>query len=107
MASRAFSFYSQKDGRKQIGFHITAADALTILGDVDLIIRNLDRDTRGLEKEDLILPGVDVTLRLAGQGGNGTCRSGHDRPPATAGGSAAMLSSNANSTSTLSIYQSR
>jgi hypothetical protein len=31
----------------------------------------LDGDAFGLEEEDILLPGVDITIGLAGQGGNG------------------------------------
>jgi hypothetical protein len=38
---------------------------LAVLEHVDLVVGNLYRDTFGLEEEDFLLPGVDITFGLA------------------------------------------
>ncbi len=61
----------EKNGRKQNGFGVAAADALAVLENIDLVVRYLNRDGFGLKQEKIFTVGVDVTV--------GFCRKSRDR----------------------------
>src|SRR5689334_12386268 len=61
----------QEDRRDENGFGIAAPDALAVFELVDLVVRDLYRVSLGLKDEDVVFPGIDEAIDLAGENGDG------------------------------------